>query len=137
MLLISMRLLEPEVLLSSSILSVCFAIAYGMVLTHIVAIAAGTLLPYLNARDRRLLKPTHHKDASEIDEDGSDEEEEDVEMDKIREMVREWKAEAARHGRPLKLPTSELLGYVISGLPALYSLVSSWALPSLSPKSGR
>jgi len=30
-----------------------------------------------------------------------------VEMDKIREMVREWKAEAARHGRPLKLPTSE------------------------------
>ena len=30
-----------------------------------------------------------------------------MEMDKIREMVREWKAEAARHGRPLKLPTSE------------------------------
>jgi len=27
-------------------------------------------------------------------------------MDKIREMVREWKAEAARHGRPLRLPTS-------------------------------
>jgi solute carrier family 45 protein 1/2/4 len=44
---------------------------------------------------------------SEIDEDDSEEEEEDVEMDKIREMVREWKAEAARHGRPLKLPTSE------------------------------
>lgn len=28
-------------------------------------------------------------------------------MEKIRAMVREWKAEAARHGRPLKLPTSE------------------------------
>ena len=72
-----------------------------------VAIAAGTLLPYLNARDRRLLKPTNHKHVSEIDEDDSEEEEEDVEMDKIREMVTEWKAEAARHGRPLKLPTSE------------------------------
>jgi len=53
------------------------------------------------------LKPTNHKHVSEIDEDDSEEEEEDVEMDKIREMVREWKAEAARHGRPLKLPTSE------------------------------
>ena len=73
---------------------------------HAVAIIAGTLLPYLAARDRRLLKPTDHKTASQVDEDDSDEEE-DVEMDKIREMVREWKAEAARHGRPLKLPTSE------------------------------
>lgn len=70
-----------------------------------MAIIAGTLLPYLAARDRRLLKPTDHKTASQVDEDDSDEEE-DVEMDKIREMVREWKAEAARHGRPLKLPTS-------------------------------
>jgi len=76
-----------------------------------VAIVAGTLLPYLNARDRRLLKPTNHKDASQIDEDGSGEEEDDVEMDKVREMVREWKAEAARHGRPLKLPTSESLSH--------------------------
>jgi len=79
-----------------------------------VAIVAGTLLPYLNARDRRLLKPTNHKDASQIDEDGSGEEEDDVEMDKVREMVREWKAEAARHGRPLKLPTSESLSHYMS-----------------------
>jgi solute carrier family 45 protein 1/2/4 len=70
-----------------------------------VAIVAGTLLPYLAARDRRLLKPTTEKTASQIDEHDPDEEE-DAEMDKIREMVREWKAEAARHGRPLRLPTS-------------------------------
>lgn len=68
---------------------------------------AGTLLPYLAARDRRLLKPTTEKDASQIDEDASEDEGEDGEMDRIREMVREWKAEAARHGRPLRLPTSE------------------------------
>jgi len=30
-------------------------------------------------------------------------------MERIRELVRQWKAEAARHGRPLKLPRSELL----------------------------
>lgn len=68
-----------------------------------MAIVAGTVLPYLNARDRRLLKPSaqrHH------DVDDSDDEEEDVELERIREMVREWKAEAARHGRPLKLPRS-------------------------------
>lgn len=65
-----------------------------------VAIIAGTLLPYLNARDRRLLKPDEHPDDEDIDED-------DAELERIRTMVREWKAEAARHGRPLKLPRSE------------------------------
>lgn len=79
-------------------------------LTTPVAIIAGTLLPYLAARDRRLLRPTNEKNPSQIDEDDSDEEE-DAEMDRIRGMVREWKAEAARHGRPLKLPTSEPLSY--------------------------
>jgi solute carrier family 45 protein 1/2/4 len=63
-----------------------------------VAIIAGTLLPYLAARDRRLLKPEAlHQDDQDDDE----------EIERIRTMVREWKAEAARHGRPLKLPTSE------------------------------
>lgn len=68
-----------------------------------MAIVAGTLLPYLAARDQRLLKPTTEKD----DVDSDSEDEEDADMDRIREMVREWKAEAARHGRPLKLPTSK------------------------------
>lgn len=30
-------------------------------------------------------------------------------MERIREMVQQWKAEAAREGRPLKLPTSKVL----------------------------
>ena len=71
-----------------------------------MAIIAGTLLPYLNARDRRLLKPISEKAiAGESDDEGSDEE--DAELERIREMVKQWKAEAARHGKPLKLPTSE------------------------------
>jgi solute carrier family 45 protein 1/2/4 len=75
----------------------------ALLIYSFVAIIAGTLLPYLSARDRRLLRPESEK-AHDEDEDSEDEE--DVEMDRIRTMVREWKAEAARHGRPLKLPTS-------------------------------
>ncbi|KAK8861283.1 hypothetical protein IAR55_002102 [Kwoniella newhampshirensis] len=77
----------------------------ALLIYSFVAIIAGTLLPYLNARDRRLLKPTSEKRRDgELDEEVSDEEE-DVEMERIREMVQQWKAEAAREGRPLKLPT--------------------------------
>lgn len=68
-----------------------------------VAIVAGTILPYLAARDHRLLKPESEKD----DGDSSDEDEEDRELVRIQDMVREWKAEAAREGRPLRLPTSK------------------------------
>ena len=67
-----------------------------------VAIAAGTLLPYLSSRDRRLLGPS----ADAKREDDMDEDE--VELEHIRELVRQWKAESARQGRPLKLPSSEL-----------------------------
>lgn len=76
-----------------------------------VAIIAGTLLPYLAARDRRLLKPTSEKlRDGEIEIENEDEEDEEhVEMERIREMVQQWKAEAAREGRPLKLPTSKVL----------------------------
>lgn len=71
-----------------------------------VAIVAGTILPYLAARDHRLLKPESEK-AEDVSDD--DEDEEDRELVRIQEMVREWKAEAAREGRPLRLPTSKLL----------------------------
>ncbi len=64
-----------------------------------MAIFAGTLLPYLAARDHRLLAPKG-------EENDDADEEADVEMERIREMVRQWKAEASREGRPLKLPTS-------------------------------
>lgn len=70
-----------------------------------VAIIAGTILPYLAARDRRLLKPTSEKH-SNIDSGEDDSDEEDAELERIRDMVKQWKAEAARQGRPLKLPTS-------------------------------
>ncbi|KAF8341364.1 major facilitator superfamily domain-containing protein [Cantharellus anzutake] len=65
---------------------------FAMLWYSIVAIFAGTLLPWLNQRDRRLL-------ASEEDENV------DQELARIRAMVREWKAEAARAGKPLQLPT--------------------------------
>lgn len=58
----------------------------------VVAVFAGTLLPYLSQRDRRLL-------AEDEDEDV------DSEIKRIREMVRQWKAESARNGQPIKLPT--------------------------------
>ncbi|WVR04092.1 hypothetical protein IAU60_001091 [Kwoniella sp. DSM 27419] len=77
----------------------------ALLIYSFMAIIAGTLLPYLNARDRRLLKPASEK--MRVGEEGDDdsEDEEDVEMERIREMVQRWKAEAAREGRPLKLPT--------------------------------
>lgn len=57
-----------------------------------VAVVAGTLLPSLARRDQRLL--------SRNDEY----EEADAEISRLRDTVREWRAEAARKGKPLKLP---------------------------------
>ncbi|ODN76973.1 hypothetical protein L202_05536 [Cryptococcus amylolentus CBS 6039] len=77
----------------------------ALLIYSLVAIVAGTLLPYFAVRDRRLLKPTSDRlrdgdlppDASEDDDD--------IEMARIREMVQQWKAEAARAGRPMRLPS--------------------------------
>ncbi len=66
-----------------------------------VAIVAGTLLPYLAARDRRLLAPENDDKLS--DNDSVDEEDREVEI--LREQVRQWKLEASREGKSLKLPT--------------------------------
>ncbi|EJF61160.1 MFS general substrate transporter [Dichomitus squalens LYAD-421 SS1] len=65
--------------------------AFAMLIYSLVAVAAGTLLPYLTRRDAVLL-------AHEGDED------EDAELTRLREQVREWRAEAARRGQPLRLP---------------------------------
>ncbi|KAL7419823.1 hypothetical protein Q5752_005739 [Cryptotrichosporon argae] len=67
----------------------------ALLIYSFVAIFAGTLLPYLAQRDRRLLAAEDHDEDDDADAD----------IDRIREMVRQWKAEAAREGRPLKLPT--------------------------------
>ncbi|KLO15861.1 MFS general substrate transporter [Schizopora paradoxa] len=58
----------------------------------IVAVIAGTLLPQLANRDRRLLE--HEGDEME-----------DAELARLRNTVREWRAEAARKGQPVKLPS--------------------------------
>ncbi|WVF66722.1 hypothetical protein IAT40_001464 [Kwoniella sp. CBS 6097] len=76
----------------------------ALLIYSFVAIIAGTLLPYLNARDRRLLKPMSEKLRDGETNNDESEDEDDVEMERIREMVQQWKAEAAREGRPLKLP---------------------------------
>lgn len=66
-------------------------ILYPTLNTDPVAVAAGALLPRLTRRDTRLL-------AHEGDED------EDAEMTRLRAQVLQWRANAARQGRPLQLP---------------------------------
>jgi solute carrier family 45 protein 1/2/4 len=61
-------------------------------------VAAGTILPYLAARDSRLLRQRLDGDVDDEDVD------EDEEISRIRAMVRSWKAEASRMGKPLRLP---------------------------------
>lgn len=54
------------------------------------------------------MKPDSEKHGN-LEGDDDDSDEEDAELERIREMVKQWKAEAARQGRPLKLPTSRCL----------------------------
>ena len=65
-----------------------------------VSVTAGTILPYLAARDSRLLRQRLDGDG-DVDDDDVDE---DEEISRIRAMVRSWKAEASRMGKPLRLP---------------------------------
>ncbi|KAJ4478242.1 hypothetical protein J3R30DRAFT_3289922 [Lentinula aciculospora] len=69
---------------------------FAMLLYSIVAVIAGTVLPHLANRDRRLMA---HKD--DVDED--------AELTRIKNTVRQWKAEAARKGKPLRLPMMPFL----------------------------
>lgn len=80
-----------------------------------MAIVAGTVLPYLNQLDQRLLA----NEAPIEDEDDDDEE-----MTRVRELLRQWKAEAAREGKPLKLPTMPfMLRNIWTASLALFALV--------------
>ncbi|THH32903.1 hypothetical protein EUX98_g1246 [Antrodiella citrinella] len=63
----------------------------AMLIYSVVAVIAGLLLPYLAQRDTRLLR--HDED-----------EDEDEEVTRLKLKLREWRAEAARRGRPLRLP---------------------------------
>ena len=81
--------------------------SFAMLIYSVVAVVAGTALPYLADRDRRLLAP----ELLEEDEELSDEERE---FKRIKELVGEWKAEAKRDSKPLRLPTSQSLASSVS-----------------------
>ncbi|KIK68025.1 hypothetical protein GYMLUDRAFT_36839 [Collybiopsis luxurians FD-317 M1] len=69
---------------------------FAMLLYSIVAVVAGTILPHLANRDRRLM--AHKEDVDE-----------NAELTRIQNTLRQWKAEALRKGKPLRLPLMPLL----------------------------
>ncbi|KAJ6628757.1 hypothetical protein B0H10DRAFT_2259627 [Mycena sp. CBHHK59/15] len=85
---------------------------FAMLLYSIVAVVSGTILPHLANRDRRLM-------AHQGDDD------EDAELTRIRNTAREWRVEAARRGRPLRLPVMPfLLRNIWTGALLLFSLLT-------------
>ncbi|CCL99450.1 uncharacterized protein FIBRA_01468 [Fibroporia radiculosa] len=85
---------------------------FAMLIYSIVAVAAGATLPHLARRDTRLL-------AHDGDED------EDAELARLRATVREWRAEAARRGRPLQLPLMPFfLRNIWTGAMLLFALIT-------------
>jgi len=69
--------------------------ALSMLFNSIVAVMAGALLPYLSRRDTRLLRVQ--------DED------EEEEAARLRGLIYKWRAEAAKKGKKMRLPTLPLL----------------------------
>ncbi|KAH8999258.1 MFS general substrate transporter [Lactarius akahatsu] len=87
--------------------------ALAMLIHSIVAVAAGTILPYLARRDVRLLAQ-------------NDDEDEDAELTRLRDTVRRWQAEATRKGKPLRLPIMPfLLRNIWMGALLLFSLITA------------
>jgi solute carrier family 45 protein 1/2/4 len=69
--------------------------AFSMLLNSVVAAAAGALLPYLSRRDTRLLRVQDE-----------DEEEETI---RLRNMIHEWRVDAAKKGKKMRLPNLPVL----------------------------
>lgn len=69
--------------------------ALSMLLNSVVATMAGALLPYLSRRDNRLLRVQDE-----------DEEEETI---RLRNMIHQWRVEAAKKGKKMRLPSLPLL----------------------------
>ncbi|KDQ64622.1 hypothetical protein JAAARDRAFT_28261 [Jaapia argillacea MUCL 33604] len=85
---------------------------FAMLLYSIVAVCAGTLLPHLARRDIRLLE-------------GDEDESEDEEINRLRITVRQWRSEAARQGKPLRLPFMPfLLRNIWTGALVLFTLLT-------------
>ena len=62
----------------------------------LVGVIAGMVLPHVATRDRRILAAKTH-------------ESHDEELNALRKMVRQWRVEAARQGKPLRLPVMPFL----------------------------
>ena len=78
-----------------------------------VGVVAGIVLPHLANRDRRLMG--HRGDV-----DG------DAEIARLRDMVRQWRIDAARAGKPLKLPVMPfLLRNIWTGALIFFSFLTS------------
>jgi len=72
---------------------------------------AGTILPHLAARDRRLMG-----DKADVDEN--------AEISRLRAIVRQWRVEAASRGKALHLPVMPfLLRNIWTGALVLFSLL--------------
>jgi len=69
--------------------------ALSMLLNSVVATMAGALLPYLSRRDNRLLRVQDE-----------DEEEENF---RLRGLIYQWRTEAAKKGKKMRLPTLPVL----------------------------
>jgi len=69
--------------------------ALSMLFNSIVAVMAGAFLPWLSRRDNRLLRVQ--------DED------EEEETTRLRALIYEWRADAAKKGKPMRLPTLPVL----------------------------
>jgi len=78
----------------------------------LVAVVAGTLLPHLAGRDRRLMPSK-----SDVNED--------AELTRLRNLVRQWRAEASRQGKPLRLPVMPfLLRNIWTGALVLFTVLT-------------
>ncbi|KAF5364199.1 hypothetical protein D9756_000488 [Leucocoprinus leucothites] len=85
---------------------------FAMLIYSVVGVIAGTVLPHLANRDRRLLGRK-----TDVDED--------AETTRLRETVRQWKVDAARQGKLLKLPAVPfLLRNIWAGAMLLYALLT-------------
>jgi len=85
---------------------------FAMLIHSVVGVIFGTVLPHLANRDRRLLGRK-----TDVDED--------AEIARLRETVRQWKVDAARKGKPLKLPvTPFLLRNIWTGALILFTVLT-------------
>lgn len=84
----------------------------AMLFYSLVGVVAGTVLPHLATRDRRILARYEN-------------ETKDEELNYLRKLVREWRVDAAAQGRPLRLPMMPfLLRNIWSGAMLLFSILS-------------